>query len=137
MALAGSLRGTRRLSVVLARIEEQMVWDRAGARGWYIECAAPHEVLFNKMGFYTVDIDYRQPPLDAPTTVPDSPSLCLMYKEFGRQFVEPSLSGADFLAAMRKIFEQVYLIDAPEVSLFYNHVERQVACLDRGLVRFR
>jgi len=78
------------------------------------------------MGFYTVDIDYRQPPLGAPTAVPDSPGLCLMYKSSAAIRTAVAF-GVDLLAAVRNILADVYLSDAPDRSPFYSHIERQVA----------
>jgi GNAT superfamily N-acetyltransferase len=137
IALTGALKGTRRSPLLLALIEEQMLRDRLGARGWYIECAAAQEALFKTMGFHTVDIEYRQPPLSGGAASTETPILALMYKDFGRHFAVPSLSAEDFLAAMRSVFDGVYQIASPSSSSSYRHLEAQVSGLGDGAVRFR
>jgi hypothetical protein len=136
VALAGSLKGTRRLPLLLARMEEQILRDRLGAAGWFIECEADREALFKTQGFHTVDIEYRQPPLpDRPAA--DMPVLRLMYKEFGRRFKPPSMTSDAFLTAMRQIFGGVYEIATPETSPAFGHLSAQVKRLPNRLIRFR
>ena len=137
VALIDGLRATGRFPLLLARIEEQMLRDGGHARGWYIECVPTHEDLFRKMGFLAVDVDYWQPPLDGGADEANAPVLCLMYKEFGRQFARPVLAVPDLLVSVRHIFRHVYQIAAPDSSAFYRQIESQVAALPAAAVRFR
>lgn len=137
VALAGSLRRTGRFALLLARIEEQMRRDAAGARGLYIECDPAKEPFFRHFGFFTVDCTYRQPPLSGREqyAVSDAPPLVLMYKDFGRNYGSPAVSVSDFLTTMRAIFRLVY--DAPEGSPFYADLEAQASSWMSKTIRFR
>jgi GNAT superfamily N-acetyltransferase len=139
VTLSGSLRGNGRFPLLLARIEERMIRDAVGARGWYIECEPRQEALFAHLGFHAVDCAYRQPPLSDGDMKPPqaAPSLRLMYKEFGRNFEPPVVSCAAFLAAMRQIFTGVYEIERAEGNASYRVL---CECADRwggSHVRFR
>jgi hypothetical protein len=136
VALTGSLKGTHRFPLLLARMEEQILRDRLGAGGWFIECEADREAIFRKQGFHTVDVEYRQPPLPDRAAA-GTPILVLMYKEFGRRFAPPAMSAAAFLTAMRQIFAGAYEIVTPEASTAFTHLEAQVTCMRDGLIRFR
>ena len=100
VALAPPLRGTGRVPLLLARIETQMVRDRLGATGWFAECDDRVLARFRRAGFHEVAIPYRQPPLRPGGA---APALHLLYKEFGRAYAPPALTGARLLAALRRI----------------------------------
>ncbi|OLD39883.1 MAG: hypothetical protein AUI57_01555 [Candidatus Rokubacteria bacterium 13_1_40CM_2_68_8] len=123
IALAPPLRGTGRLPLLLARIETQMVRDRFGASGWYIECGDAVLATFRRVGFYEVAIPYRQPPLRPGGP---APALHLLYKPFGRVYAPPALSGAALLASLRRIHRVVYAIDRPEGEAVYRDLAREI-----------
>jgi len=123
IALAPPLRGTGRLPLLLARIETQMVRDRFGASGWYIECGDAVLATFGRVGFYEVAIPYRQPPLRPGGP---APVLHLLYKPFGRVYAPPTLSGAALLASLRRIQRVVYAIDRPEGEAVYRDLAREI-----------
>jgi hypothetical protein len=137
VALGGTLKGSGRFGLLLARIEEQMLRDRMNARGWYIECALAQQPLFEKMGFCQVDIEYRQPPLGAETDLASTPVLSLMYKDFGRQFAAPALQVTDFMTAVRATFAHVYGVSEPARSPWFAHIAAQAGGWRDGSVRFR
>ena len=120
VALGPPIRGTGRFRALLARIEERMVRDGLGARGWYIE-SAPEGVerdVFARMGFSAVPIDYRQPPLHGrPET--EAPRLALMYKPFGAVYAPAAPTKRQWRAAVAAIFRVVYGLKEPlDSSLF-------------------
>jgi len=139
VTLTGSLRGTGRFPLLLARVEEQMLRDGLGARGWFIECDPGQEPRFARLGFHAVDCGYPQPPLPdaAPSSAAEPPELRLMYKEFGRQFEPPVLSREAFLAAVRRIFSAVYAIEAVDDHPSYRRLCEQAGRWPGRLVRFR
>ena len=137
VALSGSLKGTHRFPLLLARMEEQILRDRLGGGGWFIECASEKEAMFKSQGFRAVEIDYRQPPLHDGENNGAVPDLLLMYKEYGRRFAMPTLTAHEFLGALRQIFAGVYEIAAPELSPAYRHIETQVARFKDSVMRFR
>jgi GNAT superfamily N-acetyltransferase len=123
VALAPPLRGTGRLPLLLSRIETQMIRDRLGAAGWYVECGDAVLGAFLRLGFHEVPVAYRQPPLR-----PGEPAaaLHLLYKTFGRAYAPPTLSGAALLAALRRILRVVYAVERPEDEPSYRDVARAV-----------
>jgi len=125
VALVAPLRGAGVLPAVLARIERQLIADSADVRGWYIECADEHTLgLFCAQGFFEVAVPYRQPPLGlaAARAAPVTPLLHLLYKEFGAQYAPPMLTPADFIAAMRDVFSDVYDVARPEADPTYGEL---------------
>jgi hypothetical protein len=136
IALAGSLRGTGRFPLLLARIEEQMIRDRTGASGWFIECDPHQEPLFKRFGFDRIDCVYRQPPLASPYEPGEAPPLLLMYKDFGRNYEQPVIHTNDFLSVLGDIYRAVYDTD-PKESRFFADLRAQTAHWPDGKVRFR
>ncbi len=115
VALLGSLRGSGRSRLLMARIEQQMIRDRLGARGWYVECQ-PDSVaarLFAHLGFHELALPYRQPPLDATG---QAPPLRLMYKEFGARGPAPRLHADIVGAALRRIASVVYHLEGASLD---------------------
>jgi hypothetical protein len=139
ITLDGSLRGTGRLALLVARVEERMIRDAIGANGWYIECAPEHEQLFARHGFYTVDVDYSQPPLPggAAYSPAEAPALRLMYKSFGRNFDPPALLAQTFRDAMARVFHTVYGMESVLQSPFYVRLCEQSETWPDAQVRFR
>lgn len=141
VALDRALRGTGWLRPLLARIEEQMVRDDRGARGWYIECdpLGSPPARFAAAGFREVAVTYRQPSLrPGHAAVPDAtPRVHLMYKEFGRTYHDPLVTRHDLLAAVEWIFRVVYRIDDPRRHPLFRDLERQTVPWSESGVRWR
>jgi len=139
IALDGSLRRTGRFPLLLARIEERMIRDAVGARGWYVECEPKQEKLFGRRGFHTVDLAYAQPPLPGGRAYsPDAaPALCLMYKSFGRSYASPVLAAHEFCDTMARIFHTVYAIEDVAQSPFYTRLCAQAKRWPHAQIRFR
>ena len=139
IALDGSLRGTGRLALLGARVEERMIRDAIGAIGWYIECAPELEPLFARHGFYTVDLAYTQPPLPGGTlySPQEAPPLRLMYKPFGRNFEPPKLSAQTFCDTMARVFHTVYGVESVLQSPFYRGLCEQAESWPDAQVKFR
>jgi Acetyltransferase (GNAT) family len=128
IALDGSLRGTSRLRPLLAIIEHQMLRDFPASKGWFIECDPPgiENEIFEKVGFYRLPIDYRQPDLDAregATGVDQLRSLNLLYKPFGRVYSHTMPHREELLKAVADIFRAVYLIERPLETLAFRHLQ--------------
>lgn len=139
IALGRDLQGTGRFPLLLARIEEQMIRDAMGARGWYIECTPANEALFTSHGFRTVDCSYHQPRLPgrADGGPNGAPPLRLMYKAFGRNFEAPKLAPDAFLSAIRRIYKTVYRLKAVDKTSHYAHIRQDAARWTNGCVHFR
>jgi GNAT superfamily N-acetyltransferase len=110
-----SLRGSGKLRHLMARMEEQMVRDSTGARGWYIECRGDTERdIFSKVGFRELDVQYSQPSLPGKTIEPPTRPLHLLYKPFGRVYEAPTLTKRMFLAAIDEIYQSIYGVAEPD-----------------------
>jgi hypothetical protein len=109
VALTGALRGTGRMRPLLARIEECMLRDALGARGWYVECdiGSDQAARFARLGFHEIAIEYRQPSLGGAGESAE-PRLALMYKAFGDSGRPPRLSVQDLQDALVEISRTVY-----------------------------
>jgi GNAT superfamily N-acetyltransferase len=84
--------------------------------GWYVECdgeAARDTCL--KLGFWELDVKYRQPCLPGKSDEPLSRCLHLMYKTYGRVYEtdEKKIPKAAFLEAVREIYASIYGINDP------------------------
>lgn len=133
IAFDPSARGRGYLQPVLARIEEQMVRDCRGARGWYIECESDRVAeIFRKRGFREVPITYRQPPLRGG----EAPALKLLYKEIGNPD-GPVVTCAELLSALEWIFGGVYKLDAPRQSPYFADIERAIGCSPTEVIKWR
>lgn len=138
VALSGSLRGTGRFSLLLARMEQAIRRDAPEARGLYIECEAAKESYFAQFGFRTLDFTYLQPPLrsSAPYPPDQAPQLKLMYKELGAAYALPALTTDAFFSALSEIFRIVYGVADPQTSPFFGAMRRQAEKWPGGRVRF-
>ncbi len=139
IGLQGSLQHTRRLPLLLARIEQRMIRDELGAVGWYIECDPKQEALFAGHSFYTVDLAYAQPPLPGGSPYPpiEAPPLRLMYKSFGRSFAPPELSVRTFRDSMARVFSTVYGLENVPRSPFSAWLREHAETWPDLRVRFR
>jgi GNAT superfamily N-acetyltransferase len=127
IALGPGLRGTGRLPLLLARIERQLVQDRLGARGWYIECERTASAIgrFRRAGFHEIAVDYRQPDLSPSVAGPVGVPLALLYKDFGAHYATPAVPVDDFRAALAHIYRVVYRVAAPAEHPLYRLVAVQ------------
>lgn len=129
VAFATEARGRGRLRPLIARIERRMRADFESARGWYVESDSDASLqIFLRLGFYEVDVVYRQPPLsgghgDGPDA---APVLRLLYKEFGSVYQAPHVDSTELLSAMTWIYRAVYGIDKPRESAFFQAVAEQL-----------
>lgn len=123
VALEPPLRGTGRCALLVARIEEQMVRDQPGLRGWYIECdqGSTAERVFRRLGFRPVSAQYLQPSLNifdqAITADSYGPNLSLMYKPISAEFTFQAINDDNLVADVCEIVKNVYCIDPPESSM--------------------
>jgi hypothetical protein len=113
------LRGSGKLRHIGARIEERMVRDGAGARGWYMECGGRTERdIFLKLGFRELDVEYMKPSLPGRNIDGPSRSLHLLYKPFGRVYAyadeTTAITKSAFLQAIREIYQSIYDIPKPD-----------------------
>jgi hypothetical protein len=126
VALAPPLRGTDRLALLLARIESQMVRDRLGATGWFVECEDAVLSRFRRAGFHELAVPYRQPALRPGGP---APALHLLYKEFGRTYAPPVITAEFVLAALRRILSVVYGVERPADDPVYREIARTMGPL--------
>jgi GNAT superfamily N-acetyltransferase len=134
-----SLKGDGRLRPLLALIEEQMIRDDLGARGWYIESPPANVELFSRVGFRALALSYRQPPLPGHPKygLDTAPKLELMYKPFGCVYAIPSLDVKALTDALESIFRVVYDITTPDHAVFLEDLRRQIESWGDGNARFR
>lgn len=138
IVLDGTLRGTGRLRPLIAMMERQMLTDYPKATGWYIECdpGKIENIIFDKVGFHRISIDYRQPILtDGKQTIDPylCPSLELRYKPFGRVYESGSITATEVLTAVRDIFRVVYGIADPSETAAFKHLTTEIR--QRGVER--
>jgi hypothetical protein len=140
VTLGGSLRGTGRLRLLVARIEEQMIRDGLDARGWYAECRAdgPEANALTHVGFFEVALTYRQPRLVETTSrrATEGAELLLLYKEFGRRYEAPRLDRESLLDTLAHVFRIVYAL-APEADPGFAELRRQAATWPNAAVPWR
>ncbi|MGH8556593.1 MAG: GNAT family N-acetyltransferase [Methylococcales bacterium] len=140
VALTGSMRGMGYLGPLMRRMEREMVTDSLNSRGWYIECEpGGRERLFAREGFRTIAVRYRQPPLAGKPEygLDNAPQLCLMYKEFGRNYGDPEIAIGDFFDSLKWIFRVIYHIGNPQESSYYADIRNQIASTSMGSVPFK
>jgi len=135
VAFAKALQGTGRLRPLLARIERQLVEDRTGARGWYIECERDEVTLsrFRHAGFHEAALDYRQPALRPSPNAAAGVPLVLLYKEFGAGYGTPTVTVDEFRETLAQIYRVVYRVPAPESTPLYRLVARLAGASGRAL----
>lgn len=127
LGLTGSLRGAGLLRPLLARIEERMVRDRTGARGWFIECGPDQRTVFLNCGFAEVTAHYRRPPLGGAPAGREWPRLHLLYKPFGRTYGPVALSAEEVCHAVREIYRLVYGHSDSDADAAVNQLAAELA----------
>jgi GNAT superfamily N-acetyltransferase len=119
VALTGEMRGAGRFRELAARIETQLLADRASVRGWYAEVGPDTATApFLRLGFRHLAVDYRQPPGDAPAR--------LLFKPMGRIYTWPQLRSVDLLTDLAELLRGVYGIADPERHPSYTRIAAQV-----------
>lgn len=110
VTLAPPLRGSRRFPVLIAKLEQQLLADRAEIRGWYAEVALDtNPVPLRRIGCYELAVDYRQPALGAGEDVP----CRLLFKPTGRVYDPPRLNTTDLLTDLTDLLATVYGVARP------------------------
>ena len=135
VAFGKALQGTGRLRPLLARMERQLVEDRTGARGWYIECERDDLLLrrFRRVGFHEVALDYRQPDLRPSPDATGGVPLALLFKEFGAGYGPPRVAVDEFRETLAHIFRVVYRVQSPETDPLYRLIARRAGESGRDL----
>jgi hypothetical protein len=104
LALTGPLRRIGALRPLVARIETQLLADRATVRGWYAEVGPDTDITpYRQIGCHELAVDYRQP-------VP----VRLVFKPTGRVYCPPRLTAGDLLTDIASILTSVYGIADPD-----------------------
>lgn len=127
IVLGGSLKGKGLLRALIARIEETMIRDAAGANGWFVECGDESLAPFLRAGFRELRLDYRPPAVGAAPERAER--LHLLYKPFGTPYDPPQPTRRFVLDAIAAILERVYAVEAPRAHRCYV---RASASLARG-----
>jgi GNAT superfamily N-acetyltransferase len=117
IVLGGSLRGKGLLRGLVARIEEAMIRDAPGAKGWFIECGDESVAPFLNTGFHEVPLAYRPPALG--NRKKSAERLRLLYKPFGVMYEPPRLPRRFVLGAISAILKRVYGVTAPRSHRCY------------------
>ncbi|MET1083166.1 MAG: hypothetical protein ABWY12_09000, partial [Burkholderiales bacterium] len=113
VVLEGELRGAGCLKPLLAKMEQQLVADELGMRGWLIECESVIVAeIFRRCGFYELEVGYSQPVLPG-AAAGGTPPLILMYKRFGRVYGPPRLTSGELLAGLAEVMRHVYRVAEP------------------------
>ncbi len=131
MGLDPSVRGRGLARIVIEMIEKQMIKDGFSANGWYAECEDEPAVIFKKLGFFEVDLTYRQPPVDEHYNygIDDAPILHLLYKPFGYPLEHrepPSVMASDFLNALAWIYRKIYDFTDLDNCDYYKDLYQQI-----------
>ena len=111
IVLDGRLRGKGLLRALVARIEEAMIRDVPGAKGWLIECGDESIAPFLRVGFHELRLDYRPPAL--PSRKNGRERLHLMYKPFGTVYEPPRPQRRFVLDAIAAVLKRVYGVKTP------------------------
>ncbi len=115
VALTGGLHGTGLLRGLVARIETQLLAERAEVRGWYAEVAADGDITpYRRIGCRELAVDYHQPEPDLP--------LRLVFRAPGRCYAPPRLAARDLLTDVEAILSTVYGIAEPCAHSAYRRV---------------
>jgi hypothetical protein len=113
VVLEGALRGAGCLRPVLARMERQLIADALGMRGWLIECETTTTAkIFRRCGFFALDAGYTQPDLPG-SAGGGTPTLILMYRQFGRVYGPPRLTASELLDGLAEVLRYVYRVAEP------------------------
>jgi len=129
VALQEPLRGPRCLQRLLARMEERMLRDFGGIRGWYMETSWPHENsrALARLGFHCLAERYCPPSHDdlgaASTAATPPPPLRLFYKSCGADHGHLRLTRSQLLAGAREWLAGVYKLPMPETSRTYLQLQ--------------
>ncbi len=119
VVLDGSLRGRGILPLLVARIEERMMRDGAGADGWFVECGDESLAPLRRAGFAPVGGDYRPPAVGADGNG-GVERLHLLHKPFGQTADRPALSRAFVLDCVAAILRHVYRVSGPRRHACYR-----------------
>jgi GNAT superfamily N-acetyltransferase len=119
VALDRPLRGRGLLRGLVARIEERMIRDATGARGWFIECGAEAACTFARLGFHELAVDYRPPAAGRRAGHAAPERLHLLFKPFGPVYEPPRLAPRFVLDAIAAILAHVYGENAPRAHACY------------------
>jgi len=111
VVLDGRLRGKGLLRGLVARIEEAMVRDVPGAKGWLVECGDESIAPFLRVGFHELPLDYRPPALRSRENGREQ--LHLLYKPFGTVYEPPRLQRRFVLDAIAAVLKRVYGVKTP------------------------
>jgi GNAT superfamily N-acetyltransferase len=115
VALTDSLHGAGLLRGLVARIETQLLAERAEVRGWYAEVAQDVDITpYLRIGAHELAVDYRQPAPDLP--------LRLVFRAPGRSYAPPRLAARDLLTDIEGILSTVYRIAEPRAHATYRRV---------------
>jgi hypothetical protein len=136
VAFEGSLKGTWRIKLLIARMEQQMLRDRHpnDADGWYVETNLPNnKSIFSRLGFYEVNINYEQPFLESSQS---GLQMRLFYKPYGRVYEVPKVRCTEFLDSISQIFKVVYGISTPQENSSYKKLEAQIPLFADDLISF-
>jgi len=136
IVLTGELRGRGLLRDLVARIEEQMIRDRVGARGWFIECGPESVAPFRRVGFEEVCVDYRPPAVGARRQGKDVERLHLLYKPFGDAYGPPVVARRFVLDSIAAILKEIYRTSAPRRHHCYLRARESLATTEGGTVAF-
>lgn len=127
VVLSGSLRGRGLLRPLIARIEERMVRDVAGAQGWFVECADDTRARLVRVGFHEIGVDYRPPAVGEGGAVAREERLHLLFKPFGLPIEAPTPARGFVLDAVAAILRHVYGVARPRAHRCYRRVARTLA----------
>jgi hypothetical protein len=91
-------------------------------------------MIFRRLGFREIALEYRQPPLDPGD---DAPRLVLAYKEFGAVYDDPSLDRDELTQFIRAMFSTVYGIDVRKPHPLLTALATQIDAWPTSCVEWR
>lgn len=124
IVLSGALKAKGLLRPLVARIEERMIKDNTGAKGWFIECDDTSMAPFVAAGFGRVPAMFSPPETRPPKRPAPVSKLHLLHKEFGSQAAGAPPPLPVVLACVRDILQHVYRVTRPLEHDCYRMVER-------------
>ncbi len=123
LVLDGALRGRGLLRLLVARIEERMLRDGAGADGWFVECGDASLEPFLHVGFARIAGDYRPPRVGAGAAAAGAAErLHLLHRPFGQPFGHARPSRAFVLDSVAAILRHVYRVADPRRHACYRRL---------------